>query len=52
MNKPSEYRVITWTKRNGINSVSEVMSQSEAIALCKLLREANPVWLHVEVEPA
>lgn len=46
------YRVITWTRRDGITSVSDTMPQSEANDLASLIREANPAWLIVEVEQA
>jgi hypothetical protein len=46
----TEYRVITWTDRDGIKNVSDTMPLEDAEELCSTIREANPPWLHVAVE--
>jgi len=45
------YRIVTWTRSRGIQSVSDVMPRKEAERLAVTLRQANPSWLYVDVEP-
>lgn len=47
---PRRFRVITWTERDGVNGVTDDMSEASAKELASLLRETNPAWLHVDVE--
>ena len=46
------YRVIGWTRRDGVVSVSEDMPLQEANDLVALLRSANPGWMRFDVEAA
>lgn len=46
-----DFCVITWTEKDGIQSVSPDMSKAEADKLCAILRAANPKWLKCDVEP-
>jgi len=48
--KTNTARLITWTDRDGITNVSRDMPAAEALELAKDLREANPVWCHIDVE--
>ena len=45
-------RVISWTKRDGIVGCTDVMPRAEAEELATSLREANPDWMHFDVEDA
>lgn len=45
-------RVVCWTDRNGVESVSEDMPHEDAVALAATLREANAPVLKIRVEDA
>jgi hypothetical protein len=51
MSKHKGYRVITWTKRDGVTGSTDELSCAEAVELKRTLEEANPPWLYVEIEP-
>lgn len=50
--EPNTHRVLTWTKRDGVISVSPDMPEQEARALAKLGAEANPSYVNFLVERA